>query len=458
MLKLRNFRRYLAYQIFASFMVIIAIILALAILLPSLDTRRFKQIDDFQLGFLQHETKYVEQEYNLDEVFRHNLSVASINGFDIILFDHASQQLAGIREENNEAFHAFIYKAKNHLQPLQRRFGTMEFYGPFLASSHTRTYDLYFTKKVNPQRELINTLFDSPWIMLLLLLFVSSPVMIWLSYRIAKPVKELRLTANAVARGNLAINPKLETSGIEELRQVGASFNEMIVALERLTNYQHRLLSDISHELKTPLTRMQLALSLLLRRNGESSEITRIEGEITKLDTMIHDLLVLSRKQANHHLERKVFPIHKIWDDVLNDAKFELEQSGFDLVVSQRILHPERYFVNGNVVLLASAVENVIRNAKKYAQTTVKVMFYIDASDLYILVDDDGEGVPEDQYKEIFRPFYRVQEDRARQTGGTGLGLSIVANAIRQHHGSVRAEKSPLGGLRVKMQLPLWVE
>lgn len=112
MLKLRNFRRYLAYQIFASFMVTIAIILALAILLPSLDTRRFKQIDDFQLGFLQHETKYVEQEYNLDEVFRHNLSVASINGFDIILFDHASQQLAGIREENNEAFHAFIYKAK----------------------------------------------------------------------------------------------------------------------------------------------------------------------------------------------------------------------------------------------------------------------------------------------------------------------------------------------------------
>lgn len=458
MLKLRNFKNYLAYQIFASFTVIIVLVLTLAILLPNLDARIFKRIEDFQLDFLMQETKYAEQEYNLDEIFRRNLSVTSINGFEIILFEKSSQQLSGIKETNIEAFRAFMYKAKDYRQPLQRRFGTVEFYGPFLTKSPTHPYHLYFAKKVNPQREFINTMFDSPLIMLFFLLLISTPIMILLSYRIAKPVKELRLAADAVARGNLAVNPKLETEGIMELRQVGTSFNEMIVALERLTNYQQRLLSDISHELKTPLTRMQLALSLLRRRNGESSEITRIEGEIMKLDTMIHDLLALSRKQANHHLQREIFSINKIWDDVLIDAKFELEQGGFDLIISQRILHPERYFINGSAVLLASAVENVIRNAKKYAQTTVKVMFYIDASDLYILVDDDGEGVPEDQYEEIFRPFYRVQEDRARQTGGTGLGLSIVANAMQQHHGSVRAEKSSLGGLRIKMQLPLWVE
>lgn len=243
-----------------------------------------------------------------------------------------------------------------------------------------------------------------------------------------------------------------------ELRQVGKSFNQMITALQRLTSYQQRLLSDISHELKTPLTRMQLALSLLRRRNGESSEITRIEGEIQKLDTMIHDLLMLSRNQANHHLKREIFPIAKIWEDVLEDARFELEQNELALFVSQRIAHPERYFINGNIAMLASAVENVIRNAKKYTTTAVKVTIYLDQKNLFITIDDNGAGVPNNQYTEIFRPFYRVEEDRARQTGGTGLGLAIVANAVQQHRGKVSAEKSEMGGLKVKIQLPLWLE
>lgn len=439
-------------------MVIIAIVLTLALLLPNLDARIFKRIEDLQLRLMQQETSYVVQEYNLDEISRRNLSLKSVNGFDIILVDPIDSHIAGVKDDTSDEFHVFMYKAKNYYNPLQRRFDNIEFYGPFLAKSDSKPYNLYFMKKVDAQREYINDMFDSPWLMLLLLLLVSTPVMLWLSYRIAKPVKELRLAADAVARGNLAVNPKLETEGIMELRQVGTSFNQMIIALERLSSYQQRLISNISHELKTPLTRMQLALSLLRRRTGESSEISRIEGEILKLDNMIHDLLALSRKESNHHLKREVFPVHKIWDDVFKDAKFELEQSGFTLVISQRILHPDRYFINGSVTLLSSAVENVIRNAKKYAHSTVKIMCYIDSTSLYILVDDDGEGVPEDQYEEIFRPFYRVQEDRARQTGGTGLGLAIVDNAMQQHHGSVKAEKSSLGGLRVKMQLPLWFE
>lgn len=254
------------------------------------------------------------------------------------------------------------------------------------------------------------------------------------------------------------MNPQLENDGINELREVGKSFNQMITSLEKLSSYQQRLLSDISHELKTPLTRMQLAVSLIRRRNGESNELTRIENEIQKLDTMIQDLLSLSRQQVDQHLRREIFPINHIWEDIFEDAQFELEQSGIDLFISQRISYPERYFINGNITVLSSAVENVIRNAKKYANQCVKVMIYIDKTDLFICIDDDGEGVPEDQFEEIFRPFYRVAEDRARQTGGTGLGLAIVFNAIQQHKGSVTAGKSHLGGLSIKIQLPLWFE
>ncbi|MDH2923893.1 two-component system sensor histidine kinase CpxA [Nicoletella semolina] len=456
--QLKTLRNYLAYQIFVSFFGTIAIVLGIALLLPNFDTRSFNSIEDDQRFFFTNESLYTQQEYNLDEVFQRNLSVTTLNGFEVILLEKQTGLVSGISGNQLKALQAFIFKADNPYAPLQRRFDAIEIYGPFLVESSTNHYLQYFIKKVDPQREFINSMFDSPWLMLLILLLVSTPLLLWLSWRIAKPVKALRLTANAVATGNLTINPDLETRGINELREVGKSFNRMITSLEKLTSYQQGLLSNISHELKTPLTRMQLAVSLLRRRNGESNELIRIENEIQKLDTMIHDLLILSRQQVNQHLEREIFSINKIWEDVLEDAKFELEQNNIHFYIQQRISYPERHFINGNVGLLASAVENVIRNAQKYAYQCVKVMMYIDKSELLILIDDDGIGVPEDQYEEIFRPFYRVEADRARQTGGTGLGLAIVLNAVKQHKGTAIAEKSPLGGLRIKLQLPLWVE
>lgn len=456
--KFQTLRNYLAYQIFSSFTLIFIIILGLALALPHFYARTFNPIEEKEFVYFGNETATSQLEYNLDEVFRRNLSVTTQNGHDVILFDPQSGLISGVNKEHLSAFQVFIFKAINIMEPLQRRFGSIEMYGPFHTSSNSHHYLQYFIVEVDPQQEIINTLFDYPILMVLLILAICTPLLLWLSWRIAKPVKALRLSADTVATGNLTVNPKLETEGINELRQVGHSFNRMITSLQKLTSYQQRLLSDISHELKTPLTRMQLAVSLLRRRNGESNELTRIEGEIQKLDTMIHDLLTLSRQQVNHHLHREVFSVNKIWEDIFIDAKFELEQNNLDFAVSQRIVHPERYHINGNVSLLSSAVENVIRNAKKYATHQIKVMIYIDKNELVFIIDDDGAGVPEDQYEEIFRPFYRVGEDLARQTGGTGLGLAIVANAIQQHKGSVTASQSPIGGLRIKIQLPLWSE
>ncbi|MCK3656984.1 two-component system sensor histidine kinase CpxA [Pasteurellaceae bacterium Macca] len=458
MLKRNYFTNHLVYQIFGSFMVTIITILAIAFALPTFDARLFNKIEEDQLKLLQQEVYYSQNKYNFDELFFRNLSITSVSNLSIVLVEPETHQISGIHENQINKIQAFMLKANNPMHPLQRRFGNEEFYGPFLVESPQRKYFQYFIKMVNPQQEFINFMFDSPWIMILLILLVSTPIILWLSYYIAKPVKELRLTANAVAMGDLNINPNLEHIGITEFREVGKSFNQMILALQQLTSYQQRLLSDISHELKTPLTRMQLAVSLLRRRNGDSNELLRIEGEIQKLDTMIHDLLTLSRKQANQHQERSIFAIHKIWDEVLENAKFEFEQNHLDLFVSQRIPNPDRYFINGNVTLLSSAVENVIRNAKKYAHSTVKMVSYVEKQQLHIIIDDDGAGIPDDQYQEIFRPFYRVEADRARQTGGTGLGLAIVANAVRLHQGAVSAEKSPLNGLRIHLQLPLWID
>lgn len=451
-------KNYLAYQLFAYFGLAFAIILAITLIIPNFDARSFSKIEETTRQFLLEESHRTELKYDLDEVFERKLAVSTPKGLDVILLERKTNLLVGVEPNKMKPFQAFLYRAENPKTPLQRRFGRVEMYGPFLLKTPKREYYQYFARSVDPQEEFFNLIFDSPWLMLLMMLSVSIPILLWLSWQISRPVKALRLSANAVATGNFTINPALETEGINELREVGKSFNQMITSLQELTHYQQRLLSDISHELKTPLARLQLATALIRRRTGESPEITRIENQIDKLDTMIQDLLKLSRQQMGQHLARNIFTINHIWDDILEETKFEVEQHGLDLFISQRIPHPERFSINGNPAILASAMENVIRNAQKYANKSIKVLMYIDNTHLVIMVDDDGEGIPETEYQQIFRPFYRVDEARARQTGGTGLGLAIVANAVQQHKGTVEAMKSPLGGLSVKMCLPLWVE
>ncbi|WP_276784941.1 ATP-binding protein [Haemophilus paraphrohaemolyticus] len=222
------------------------------------------------------------------------------------------------------------------------------------------------------------------------------------------------------------------------------------------------MLSDISHELKTPLARLQLATAILKKKNGETKETERIENEIQKMNNMLLDLLSLSRLQLAQHTSRSVFPVETIWGEVLTDAKFEAEQKGLTLMVENDLDTKEHYQLNGNTGLLASALENLIRNAQKYAKTTVKVQISLEQKDhrrdLKISIEDDGIGVADSELQNIFRPFYRIDEDRARQTGGTGLGLAIVDNAVTQHQGKLKANRSKLGGLRVEIRLPLWFE
>lgn len=457
--KIQILRNYLAYQIFFSFILTIALILGFAMTFPYFDARSFNPISEEKQATFHLESLNTQREYNIDEVFERELSVSTANGFDVILLEKDTGEIVGVTEHQLNLLQVFMTKADDPKKPVKRQFGNEEFYGPFEINTNFHHYHQFFMEKVGPQQEFLNKLFDSPWLMLIMMLVTSIPIVLWQSHRIASPVKQLRLTVNAVASGDLKENLKLETEGITEFRQVGASVNQMIHSLQRLQSSQQRLISDISHELKTPLTRMQLALSLLRRRSGENKEIQRMENEITKLNSMVLDLLQLSRQNLNHHLQREVFQINHIWDDILDDVEFELESCGYLLWVEQRIPFPEQYKMNGNLALLSSAVENVLRNAKKYARSKVSLETFLDKDNLLnIIIDDDGNGVPEDKYQEIFRPFYRVDDDRARQTGGTGLGLAIVANAVENHQGEVTASKSPLGGLRVQIKLPLWVE
>ena len=455
---LLSFRHFLAYQLFVYFGLAFLVVLTIAFNISKLDDRKFIALNETEISFFNTESKHVQKVYDLDDIFEQDLSIRTPGGSSVILVEKNSGSVSGMDQDNLKPLLAFLYRAEESSVPLARSFDHLRINGPFIIKTPKREYNEYFIQTVNPQKEGFNEIFDSPWLMSVIVMCVAFPILFFLSWRLTRPVKELRLAANAIALGDLKTNPKIENQGIKELRDVGRSFNQMVTALQDLNQYQQRLLADISHELKTPLARLQLAVAIIRRRNGESSEIDRIENEIQKLNTMILDLLSLSRQQVNSHLARAKFPVQQIWFDILEDAKFEMNENGLALEIHNHIPPSERYYINGNCQLLSSAVENVIRNAKKYAETRVSVVLTIHKKNLVIDIEDDGPGVPESEYEQIFRPFYRVDEARARQTGGTGLGLAIVLNAVQQHKGTVVASKASIGGLRVEIVLPLWID
>ncbi|MDW1918492.1 ATP-binding protein, partial [Vibrio sp. Vb0349] len=211
------------------------------------------------------------------------------------------------------------------------------------------------------------------------------------------------------------------------------------------------LLSDISHELRSPLTRLRMASALATRKQGDSPELVRIDTEAQRLEQMISELLELSRMQVNSHMTRETQPIESLWEEIIKDAQFEAEQMGKKLRYSEI---PERH-ISGNPKLLMSAVENIIRNAIYYGKDEVQIDIQDKTDTLTITVDDNGDGVPDEELEAIFRPFYRVSTARDRHSGGTGLGLTITESAIRQHSGTIVASRSPRGGLRVSITLPL---
>lgn len=455
---LLSFRHSLAYQLFVYFGLAFLVVLTIAFNISKLDDREFTSLNETEISFFNTESKHVQKVYDLDDIFEQDLSIRTPGGSSVILVEKNSGSVSGMDQDNLKPLLAFLYRAEESSIPLARSFDHLRINGPFIVKTPKREYNEYFIQTVNPQKEGFNEIFDSPWLMSVIVMCVAFPILFFLSWRLTRPVKELRLAANAIALGDLKTNPKIEKQGIKELRDVGRSFNQMVTALQDLNQYQQRLLADISHELKTPLARLQLAVAIIRRRNGESSEIDRIENEIQKLNTMILDLLSLSRQQVNSNLARAKFPVQQIWFDILEDAKFEMNENGLALEIHNHIPPSERYYINGNCQLLSSAVENVIRNAKKYAETRVSVVLTIHKKNLVIDIEDDGPGVPESEYEQIFRPFYRVDEARARQTGGTGLGLAIVLNAVQQHKGTVVASKASIGGLRVEIVLPLWID
>ena len=466
-MKLRNFfcLNQLAIRTFAMFWFSFFIIMSLMIVLPNLDLRLYSPLEEADIVNYQKEILNIVRNGQLQGLIS-EVPVLPSDKFQPsrpVLINLKTKNILGELPEEAPYIRRFANVSSNFSEPKRKNFNKLQLSGPFqVYLGDTASYALYFISYVNPQREIFNYVFDRPTILILIILLITSPLLWWFTRMLIRPISHLQEAANSVALGNFKIDKSLIANGPLEIRQVGQSFNRMASSIDRLISNQQTLLSSISHELKTPLTRLQLATALVRHECGETESVKRIEREIGRMDKMISELLLLSRHQMNSQVERDIFYANTLWTDIINDAKFEAEQRGITFLTNIRLPKNELQ-LNGNSRLLESAVENIVTNALKYTKDKIELHIFIQEEEeeeeefLRIRIDDNGSGVHPDEFKKIFKPFYRVDETRTRTTGGTGLGLAIVSNVIQEHQGKVWAEKSPLGGLAVTIQLPLWI-
>ena len=280
-------KSYLFFQLFFYFGGMFIIVLLLTFFVSDLDDRKLVPLNEKDITFLNKEIVKLQNRYNFDNIFEKDLSIQTPSGLDLILVDRQTNIVSGMEQSNIRPLLAFLYQTEDDSSPLARSFDNLRVNGPFFINTANHEYKAYFLYPVKAQKEWINDLYDNPVKMIVLLLIIVIPIIFFLSWRITRPLKELRATANSVARGSLVVNPQIEAQGIKEFRAVGRSLNYMIQSLQSSKDHQQRLLSDISHELKTPLARLQLATAILKKKSGETNETKRIENEIQKMNSCL---------------------------------------------------------------------------------------------------------------------------------------------------------------------------
>ena len=317
-----------------------------------------------------------------------------------------------------------------------------------------------YTYVANMPRNPYNVSYQTQGLRLLAVLLTGGLFCYWLAWYLTTPLLKLRKTTNELAEGDLGarVATKLARRR-DEIGQLGRDFNLMAERLESMVRAQQRLLGDISHELRSPLARLGVALGLARQRSGKeaSGALDRIERESDNLNEMISQLLALTRLESGTDGRRKsTVDLASLVREVVDDADFEARSAN----KAVHVVAADNCSINGIEELLRSAVENVVRNAVRYTPEGTAVEVGLRRQNgtgdhfAVISVRDRGTGVAEEALEKIFRPFYRTEDARDRQSGGgTGLGLAIAERAVRLHGGTVKASNAPDGGLAVEMRL-----
>ena len=305
----------------------------------------------------------------------------------------------------------------------------------------------YWFFQVAPRRAM------GAWVLAPELLFVMAALILlcyWLAYHLTSPVRKLQRAVERFGRGDFSA--RVNSTRRDELGQLARTFDRMAERIDTLMAADRRLLLDVSHELRSPLARLGVAVELARSGDDPQPALDRIEKESQRLNSLVCELLQVTRAEVDPaYLRRETVPADEIASEVVSDAQLEAGARGCRV----ELIASEKAEVEGDPELLRLALENVVRNAVRHSPPNGEIQVSLTRTEnqAVLKVRDFGPGVPDEKLTKIFDPFYRVEEDRNRTSGGLGLGLAIARRAIDLHRGSIIARNAH-PGLEIEISLP----
>jgi len=373
--------------------------------------------------------------------------------------------------ENNSTVTSLFLLPPKHQQALTRYLNEQVFdqaitsvfshtrlIGPVTIKINKQKYQLFISRKQHKRNfgQLVQAL--PSWGRVAIPVFISFILCLLLARSFSKPIATIKKAATELGKGNLATRVKGITKRNDELGQLANSFNQMAEQLQQNQSAQQRLLGDVSHELRSPMTRLQMALGLAQQESTTKSTreqyLQRCQLEVDRLNKMIEEALVLSRLENTlQTIEKEHLDFTALLQNIIREEQFIANDKSIIITLDPTIAVE----LPGDPNLLFSAISNVLTNAVKYSpeHSTVNVALSVNEKTVSLIICDNGIGVPPQSLTELFTPFYRVNLARDRNTGGTGLGLAIAKQAIIAHQGNIFAKNNETKGLSVTIQLPL---
>ncbi len=292
-----------------------------------------------------------------------------------------------------------------------------------------------------------------PWSQIPYYLWIGAAALIFsyiLTLLLASPLRSLDHAVQRFGAGDLSARAPAKRK--DEFGELARSFNQMADRIETLLTAERRLLQDVSHELRSPLARLGFAIELARTSPDRDKALGRIKKETDRLGILVSELLQVTRAENDPQSRNlAIIPLRELLQEVIADTAVESEARNVTLHLDVE----NALELNGDRELLRRAVENVLRNAIRFApeKTAVDVSLYKRNDHALVIIRDYGPGVPEDSLANLFKPFFRVEADRNRDSGGVGLGLSIAQRAVAIHRGEIRARNAQ-PGLLVEIELP----
>tara|TARA_B100000575_G_scaffold102830_1_gene81949 strand:+ start:3777 stop:5069 length:1293 start_codon:yes stop_codon:yes gene_type:complete len=282
---------------------------------------------------------------------------------------------------------------------------------------------------------------ESAFVFLLWMIFASL-ILLLLSYflmsRQLKPLKRLAIIAETFGRGLDA--PELKSAGAYEIRQTSQAFNQMRTRIKRFLKQRTDMLAGVSHDLRTPLTRMKLQVSLLKDQKAKSE----LELDINEMTAMLDSYVSFVKTESPETIESIVI------NELVKDCAKNFNKNKYDIQINEKNIIQ----TSGRPIQLKRAFQNIINNSKRYGDRII-INIFLNDDGCNIEINDNGPGIPKESFEDVFKPFFTLDPSRNKLKGESGLGLTITRDIIRSHGGEIKLGNSELGGLKLSVLLPI---